>query len=103
MSRKFNVVVKMDYLPQGIAPEDLAEKTACCDSLVVGLIVLDENGVCNQEFMSVDGRTGKGLSEHNIWTFWAGMAMSLSQIETLAGSQRAICKQVSDAVFGRGN
>jgi hypothetical protein len=82
-NRKFQVVYVINQYTEG---KDLdwvkRNGLGCCDSAMFASIVHTEDGFSIQ-FMSVDGKTGKDLSDQALFKIWGLLAERLSKSKTL--------------------
>jgi hypothetical protein len=81
--------------------EPPAEREGSCDAVLLLTIVFPPAGVPRANFSSVDGRNGRALPNHDIFSAWLALAKLLSTDERMDDEQRAFAEQVYKAALDR--
>lgn len=85
--------------PEGITAAELSEKNLCgTDALLVASVLYPPDGSLSVLFLSLDGRTGKDLSDHEWFKVWTLLSKRLSESETLDGGRKEFAKITWDAL-----
>jgi hypothetical protein len=93
--KKYNLKYSWDAVAGNFSKEDIkGEHDGLCDAMMVVSILFPEDGSYSQMIMSADGRTGKELSQDDIFKVWQMIAFTLERNNGLEGWHKEIIKQV---------
>ena len=100
----YRVTYSHHLYPEGLTREQIDEMQekdpdlGACDALVMFSLLYPEDGSYSWLMIPRDGRTGKDLSDAEVWKCWAMLAHRLSMSETLSPGKKELCREVHEAV-----
>ena len=103
MSHLYHLNYRLIPRPEGLDKTEARrlveqEDLGSCDAAILFSIITPEDGSSSTAILSMDGKTGESLDDHELFKAWSIMAHQLSQSTELGEGRRALTEQVFEVI-----
>lgn len=89
--QKYYVTYNIHLHPEGLLKSQIPEGRGACDAILIGSILLPEDGSYSQVTMGEFGKNGRQFTTKDVFKFWAVLASQLSEDPDLDEGRKALC------------
>lgn len=91
VEQKYYVTYGVHLHPEGLPKSQIPEGCGACDAILIGSILLPEDGSYSQMVLGEFGKDGRPLTSKDVFKFWSVLATHLSTDPDLDEGRRALC------------
>ena len=96
---KYHLTYKVETHPEGLDKKDIdPNERGACTAIVLGSLLYPPDGGCSTAFLTLDRRTGKPLSDDELFKVWAMLAARLKDSSELGPGRRAVATVAFESV-----
>lgn len=100
MTHRYHLTYQATPHPDGIPHASIPAGHGACDAIIMAQLLYPEDGSFGATVVTVDGRTGRTVSDDEIFKFWCVLAGALATSERLQPGKREFCETVHQIVSG---